>query len=124
MMWIGYSLYILTFITAFVISYYYIIYAMRTTTIQLISNIIVANVMQLSVYTLAIFGWFFYTYIQRPSHFFIGLQLACWFFIISQLTLIVVSFVTFKKYTLISIFKKSWQQIKRVYKNMKTFVKV
>ncbi|CQR47265.1 hypothetical protein BN1058_01573 [Paraliobacillus sp. PM-2] len=114
-MFIAYSLYIVTFIVTFLVSYYYINYATVTTTIRLHINIVVASVMQLSIYSLSIFGWFLYTFPNSESHVFIGLQLGYCFFLISEVCLIGLALYKFKRTEMIHLAKHTWRICKKNY---------
>lgn len=112
---IGYVFYSFILLATLFVSYFYIHYAMKTTTIGLYANVIVASVMQLSAYAMAVFGWFIYTFLQHTSHFFIGLQIAIWVFVICEVCLIGIVLYQYKKDEIIRLASNVWSFSKRNY---------
>lgn len=112
MIFLAYSLYIVSFVAAFLVSYYYIHYARQHTTIRLHANVITASVMQLSIHSLFIFVWFIYTFPTKVTHSYIGLQLGVWLMLINQLILIGFVLYKFKKEETIAFAKQIWSTSK------------
>ncbi|MFB1050919.1 hypothetical protein [Paraliobacillus sp. JSM ZJ581] len=124
---LAYSLYTVSFAGAFLVSYYYINYATEHALIRLYANIIVASVMQLSIYSLSVFGWLLYTFQEKEAHFYIGLQLGFWLVLISQLGLIGLALYKFKKAETIQLAQNAWRTSKekflKIHKNIRSFSK-
>ncbi|WP_182201457.1 hypothetical protein [Paraliobacillus salinarum] len=112
MIFLAYSLYIASFVIAFLVSYYYIHYTREHSTIHLHANVITASVMQLSIHSLFIFVWFLYTFPTKLTHSYIGLQLGVWLILISQLILISFVLYKFKKEETITFAKQIWNTSK------------
>lgn len=85
---LAYSIYIISLGAAFYASYKYVTYTMKVTDISLNTNLFVASVLNLTLYSLAIFNWFLYAFLRSEAHFINGLQLGIWLYITSEVSLI------------------------------------
>lgn len=104
-------------------SYKYVTYTMKITEIKLSTNLFVASVMNLTVYSLAIFSWFLHTFINSEPTFFSGLQVGFWLFITSEIALLTTILYKYRKEEVIHGMKTILKFIKKPLKRMKKLQK-
>lgn len=126
-MTLAYSIYIISLGAAFYASYKYVTYTMKITDIKLNTNLFVASVLNLTIYSLAIFNWFLYTFLRSEAQFINGLQLGIWLYITSEVALVATMLYKFRSKEVMDWLHVIWYFIKtkssKTYKGIKKLQK-
>ncbi|GGM18670.1 hypothetical protein GCM10011351_00570 [Paraliobacillus quinghaiensis] len=112
-MTLAYILYFVSLGAAFFVSYIYVTYSMKTTNISLITNLFVASMMHVAIYSFAIFVWFLQALQLNEVQFSSGLELAFWLFVVSEIALLTTMIYKYRKEEVITGTRTILQFIKR-----------
>ncbi|WP_112180527.1 MULTISPECIES: hypothetical protein [Paraliobacillus] len=124
---LAYSIYIISLGAAFFASYKYVTYTMKVTHINLHTNLIVASVLNLTLYSLAIFNWFLYAFLRSEAQFINGLKLGIWLYITSEVSLVAIMLYKYKHNEVMNFVQSTWDFIKtkssKAYRGIKKLQK-